>query len=110
MLLSRRDVLTLLSGAAAGLPHELAAQPQPTAAGRLPIVGLLAIGRTDRQPSPPTRIVPSALAALGWIDGEIFGSQVTLTLSGLAGAVYAAQIEARHHRQIGTNYHEDGSR
>ena len=63
MLLSRRDVLTLLSGAAAGLPHELAAQPQPTAAGRLPVVGLLAIGRTDRQPSPPTRIVPSALAA-----------------------------------------------
>ena len=35
---------------------------------------------------------------------------VTLTFSGIAGAVYAAQIEARHHRQIGTDYHEDGSR
>jgi hypothetical protein len=47
------------------------AQSQP-AAGRLPVVGLLAIGRTDRQPSPSTRIVPSALAALGWADGENF--------------------------------------
>ena len=35
---------------------------------------------------------------------------VTLIISGIAGAVYAAQIEARHQRQIGTNYHEDGSR
>src|SRR5215207_4771067 len=35
-------------------------------------VGLLAIGRTDRQPSPPTLIVRSALAALGWIDGQNF--------------------------------------
>jgi putative tryptophan/tyrosine transport system substrate-binding protein len=32
--------MELSSGAAAGLPHELAAQPQPTAAGRLPVVGL----------------------------------------------------------------------
>jgi putative tryptophan/tyrosine transport system substrate-binding protein len=68
----RREILTLLAGAAAGVPGGLAAQPQLTAAGRLPVVGLLAIGRTDRQPSPPTRIVPSALAALGWIDGQNF--------------------------------------
>ncbi len=68
----RREILTLLAGAATGVPGGLAAQPQPTAAGRLPVVGLLAIGRTDRQPSPPTRIVPSALAALGWIDGQNF--------------------------------------
>jgi hypothetical protein len=47
----------------------LAAQSQPTA-GRLPVVGLLAIGRTDRQPSPSIRVVRSALAALGWTDGE----------------------------------------
>ena len=35
---------------------------------------------------------------------------VTLSLSGIEGAVYAAQIEARHHRQIGTSYHENRSR
>src|SRR5215218_8381294 len=70
--MTRREILTLLAGAAAGVPGGLAAQPQTTAAGRLPVVGLLAIGRTDRQPSPSTRIVPSALAALGWADGENF--------------------------------------
>ncbi|HKH28893.1 MAG TPA: ABC transporter substrate-binding protein [Sphingomicrobium sp.] len=68
----RREILTLLAGAAAGVPGGLAAQPQPTGAGRLPVVGLLAIGRTDRQPSPSTRIVPSALAALGWTEGDNF--------------------------------------
>ena len=36
--------------------------------------------------------------------------QITVSLGDIAGAVYAAQIEARHQRQIGTNYHEDGSR
>jgi hypothetical protein len=35
---------------------------------------------------------------------------ITVSLGSIAGAVYAAQIEARHQRQIGTNYHEDGSR
>jgi putative tryptophan/tyrosine transport system substrate-binding protein len=65
----RREVLTVLACAAASVPAELAAQSQPTA-GRLPVVSLLAIGRTDRQPSPAMRIVPSALAALGWTDGE----------------------------------------
>jgi len=68
----RREILTLLAGAAAGVPGGLAAQPQPTGAGRLPVVGLLAIGRTDRQPSPSTRIVPSALAALSWTEGDNF--------------------------------------
>ncbi|HKH34758.1 MAG TPA: ABC transporter substrate-binding protein [Beijerinckiaceae bacterium] len=68
----RREILTLLAGAAAGVPGDLAAQPQPAGAGRLPVVGLLAIGRTDRQPSPSTRIVPSALAALGWTEGHNF--------------------------------------
>src|SRR5215211_5759210 len=58
----RREVLTVLACAAASVPAELAAQSQPTA-GRLPVVSLLAIGRTDRQPSPAVRIVPSALAA-----------------------------------------------
>ena len=65
----RRDILTLLAGAAASVPGGVMAQSQP-GAGRLPVVGLLAIGRTDRQPSPSTRIVPSVLAALGWADGE----------------------------------------
>jgi hypothetical protein len=32
---------------------------------------------------------------------------VTLSISGIAGAVYAAQIEARHHRQIGTDHYQD---
>ena len=32
---------------------------------------------------------------------------VTLSISCLAGAVYAAQIEARHHRQIGADNHKD---
>jgi putative tryptophan/tyrosine transport system substrate-binding protein len=67
----RREILTLLAGAA-GMPGDLAAQPQPAGAGRLPVVGLLAIGRTDRQPSPSTRIVPSALAALGWTESYNF--------------------------------------
>jgi len=67
----RRQVLALLAGAAAGAPGKLAAQPL-AGAGRLPVVGILAIGRIDRQPSPSTRVVPSALAALGWTDGQNF--------------------------------------
>jgi ABC-type branched-subunit amino acid transport system permease subunit len=35
---------------------------------------------------------------------------ITVGFAGLAGAVYAAQIEARHHRQIGTDYHGDEPR
>jgi len=67
----RRQVLALLAGAAAGAPGKLAAQPL-AGAGRLPVVSILAIGRIDRQPSPSTRVVPSALAALGWTDGQNF--------------------------------------
>jgi hypothetical protein len=32
---------------------------------------------------------------------------ITITLGGIAGAVYAAQREARHHRHLGTDRHED---
>jgi hypothetical protein len=32
---------------------------------------------------------------------------ITISLGGIAGAVYAAQIEARHHRHLGTDRHED---
>jgi ABC-type branched-subunit amino acid transport system permease subunit len=32
---------------------------------------------------------------------------IAVSLSGVAGAVYAAQREARHHRQISADYHED---
>jgi hypothetical protein len=32
---------------------------------------------------------------------------ITISLGGIAGAVYAAQIEARHQRHIGTDHHED---
>ena len=32
---------------------------------------------------------------------------ITVSLGGLAGAVYAAQLEARRHRHIGADYHED---
>ena len=39
---------------------------------RLPVVGLLAVGRPDGQPSPVARVIPSALAALGWKDGQNF--------------------------------------
>src|SRR5829696_5228992 len=67
----RRHILTLLAGAAASVPGGVMAQSQP-AAGRLPVCGLLAIARTDRQPSPSIRVVRSALAALGWADGENF--------------------------------------
>jgi putative ABC transport system substrate-binding protein len=67
----RRDVLALFAGAAACAPGELAAQPL-AGAGPLPVVGILAIGRFDGQPSPSTRVVPSALAALGWAEGQNF--------------------------------------
>jgi hypothetical protein len=33
---------------------------------------------------------------------------VTLSFGGIAGAVYAAQIEARHQRQIGTDCTQQG--
>jgi hypothetical protein len=32
---------------------------------------------------------------------------ITISLGGIAGAVYAAQREARHHRHLGTDHHED---
>jgi hypothetical protein len=32
---------------------------------------------------------------------------ITISLGGIAGAVYAAQREARRHRQLSTNYYED---
>ena len=32
---------------------------------------------------------------------------ITISLGGIAGAVYAAQREARHHRYLGTHHHED---
>jgi len=67
----RREFITLLAGAAAGAPGELTAQPV-AGAGHLPVVGILAIGRFDGQPSPVTRVVPSALAALGWTEGQNF--------------------------------------
>jgi hypothetical protein len=69
--MKRREFIALIGGAAAGVSGELAAQPQP-GGGRLPVVGLLAIGRRDRQPSSASRIVASALAALGWTDGQNF--------------------------------------
>jgi hypothetical protein len=32
---------------------------------------------------------------------------ITLSLGGIAGAVYAAQLEARRHRQLGADRHDD---
>jgi hypothetical protein len=32
---------------------------------------------------------------------------IAISLGGIAGAVYAAQREARHHRQLGADHHED---
>ena len=31
---------------------------------------------------------------------------ITISLGGVAGAVYAAQIEARHHRDLSADHHE----
>jgi hypothetical protein len=32
---------------------------------------------------------------------------ITISLGGIAGAVYGAQREARYHRHLGTDHHED---
>src|SRR5215207_3445006 len=63
----RRDIIAGLTATAA-CPGSILAQPQSTPRGRPPfIVGVLAVGGPD---SHSGNIVPSALAALGWVDGR----------------------------------------
>src|SRR5215217_3794318 len=63
----RRDIIAGLTATAA-CPGSILAQSQSTPRGRPPfIVGVLAVGGPD---SHSGNIVPSALAALGWVDGR----------------------------------------
>jgi len=63
----RRDVIAGFSASATVWPGFTLAQSSPTPIGRLPIVGVLAVGGSEMVSNS---VILSALAALGWVDGR----------------------------------------